>query len=146
MKATIANVFKMEQVPETQPSTFCFLLKGNTVHNNKQTALALGALALMSSAISVQAQSFTGWCFPADDCMGEQSPIRGNSFDTCEETCTLQKPVRINGMSANAYERVCRGDGGTRKDRVIIARSTEAGVTSLYYISETFVTKLERCR
>ena len=92
------------------------------------------------------AQDLTGWCFPADDCMGEPSEIKRNTFETCEETCQLLKPVRITGMNAHAYEQVCRGDSGNSRERVIIAKSTSNGKTTVLYVSNSFSTRLVRCR
>jgi hypothetical protein len=106
-------------------------------------------IAVLVIAVAVTTPSFAqelrGWCLPADDCMGEQIKIGQGRFDTCEETCELKKPVRINGMNAYAYDLYCRGDMGSTKSRVIIAQTASENGTTRYYISNSFVSKLERC-
>ena len=106
------------------------------------------AFALAYTAYSASAEDLTGWCFPATDCMGAQSKIENNSFGTCEEFCTLKNPFRIKGMKARFYDELCQGDGSPdpMKQKIIIAPANGIDGLELYYLSDSQIVKLERCR
>lgn len=103
------------------------------------------AIAFLSAVTPSVAQELKGWCLPVDDCVGAQIRIGEGRFDTCEETCEIRKPVRINGMNAFAYDEICQGDMGTNKSRIIVAQTKTGVDTTLYYISNSYVAKLEPC-
>jgi hypothetical protein len=50
------------------------------------------------------------------------SPIIGTTFGTCEENCVMENPVQVTGMNATLYDVTCRGDWGTKFDRMLFAR------------------------
>jgi len=107
--------------------------------------LSLAILVLTYSSAVAVAEDLTGWCFPADGCSGEEA-IRNNSFSTCEESCSLENPVRIKGMKAKFYDQQCHSDGnGSTKTKIIIAPSQAQDGLELYYVTDGAVIKLKRC-
>lgn len=88
-------------------------------------------MALALSGVSARADT---WCLPPTECMGEASPIKNGSFDTCEEKCTMRDPVPVRGLDANLYDVSCVGDSSTKKYRMMMGEYTDWGGNRKAYI------------
>ena len=96
---------------------------------------------------SKDVEVLNGWCFPASDCTGVQSPIQHGVYETCEETCELRRPVRIRGLPAVLLDVVCKADGmSPRNERVLfISRQKNGSVSAMHFIDKQSIIELERC-
>ena len=105
--------------------------------------------AVLSLAFTpLAAQDLSGWCLPADECMGVQMPIGSGTYDTCEERCTLTNPVPVRDMDATLYDEVCRGDwmeNGSMTNRIMLIKQS-SNQTRMFAIREGWITQLERCK
>jgi hypothetical protein len=108
--------------------------------------VVVGALALGANSSSAIAGPFEGWCFPANACTGEPSPIIDDRYDRCEDRCTLQNPVPVRGLAAQLYDVHCERDSGNSEFRMFLAEYREYdGTVRALAVDESGVTQLEPC-
>ena len=113
---------------------------------NRITTVLATVLSLAFTPLA--AQDLRGWCFPVNECMGEQIPIGSGTYDTCEESCTLTNPVPVRDMEATLYDEVCRGDwmeNGSMSNRIMFIKQS-SGQTRMFAIREGWTQQLERCK
>ena len=113
---------------------------------HRATVAVIFSASLFSGTAS--AQDLSGWCLPADECMGVQMPIGSGTYDTCEERCTLTNPVPVRDMDATLYDEVCRGDwmeNGSMTNRIMLIKQA-SNQTRMFAIREGWITQLERCK
>ena len=113
------------------------------------TRITFALTTVLSLAFTpLTAQDLSGWCLPADECMGVQMPIGSGTYDTCEERCTLTNPVPVRDMDATLYDEVCRGDwmeNGSMTNRIMLIKQA-SNQTRMFAIREGWITQLERCK
>jgi hypothetical protein len=112
--------------------------------------LPLFALAVVSVAIQTGpsvADDFEGWCFPADDCTGEPKPIKNDTFATCEETCQMTNPAKVDGLDATVYDVTCKADHlpEPSKERMIFVRFS-GDQSKAAVVDAAGITELTRCK
>ena len=90
------------------------------------------------------AQDLRGWCYPVNECMGEQIPIGSGTYGTCESPCTLTNPVAIRDMEATLYDGVCEGDWGSNSIRTMFVSQSYG--ERMFAIDGFSIIELERCR
>ena len=113
---------------------------------HRVTVAVIFSASLFSGAAS--AQDLRGWCYPVNECMGEQIPVGSGSYNTCEEICTLTNPVPVRGMEATFYDEVCQGDwmeNGSMTNRIMFIKQS-SDQTRMFAIREGWITQLERCK
>jgi hypothetical protein len=113
----------------------------------KRRAIWLAVLLSTGSISTTGAGEFNGWCFPAasDVCVGEQRPLTGNKFITCESNCTMSNPVNVRDMDAVIYDVTCSGDWGSRSFRMFISRYVSGDDVKAVAVGEHGPDELERC-
>jgi hypothetical protein len=125
---------------------FCFSIK---LTDKAMTRIKFALATALSLAFTpLAAQDLSGWCLPADECMGVQMPIGSGTYDTCEERCTLTNPVPVRDMDATLYDEVCRGDwmeNGSMTNRIMFIKQS-SDQTRMFAIREGWITQLERCK
>lgn len=113
------------------------------------TRITFALTTVLSLAFTpLTAQDLSGWCLPADECMGVQMPIGSGTYDTCEERCTLTNPVPVRDMDATLYDEVCRGDwmeNGSMTNRIMLIKQS-SDQTRMFAIREGWITQLELCK
>lgn len=94
------------------------------------------------------AGEFDGWCFPADGCTGTDMLIWNDQYDTCEETCKMEKPVNVNDLNAILYYVTCTGDGPkSPSKRVFMVKNQDHnGKVSAMAVDQYGFEKLVRCQ
>ncbi|MEQ1944763.1 hypothetical protein ABMA32_20285 [Mesorhizobium sp. VNQ89] len=91
---------------------------------------------------------YDGWCFPANDCTGEPSPIRDGKFSTCEELCEMTNPTKIGGLDASIYSVSCDGDHLEQpsiSNRIFTRYKDSNGTEKVLALDGTGVTELTKC-
>jgi hypothetical protein len=93
------------------------------------------------------ADSFDGWCFPADGCTSEPMPIKNGTFATCEESCEMTNPAKFDGLDATAYDVICKGDHlpEPSKERMIFVRFS-GDRNKAAVVDVAGITELIRCK
>lgn len=100
-------------------------------------------IALISSTIAAHADD---WCLPYNECMDDVSPIKDNSFETCEATCTMRDPIPVRGLDANIYDVTCESDGPSKKYRMMLGEYTDwNGNKKAYIVTPEGTKQLDRC-
>ena len=112
---------------------------------HRVTVAVIFSASLFSGAAS--AQDLRGWCYPVNECMGEQIPVGSGSYNTCEETCTLTNPVPVRGMEATLYDEVCQGDwmeNGSMTNRIMFITLALSKIYQHYahHLGQRTVTKV----
>lgn len=77
---------------------------------------------------TIEAQDLTGFCLDLGEggCTGRYLPFEGLTIGFCEESCTLNNPVPVNGLDAMLYDMTCGSDNpGTSDGRVMILRQVD---------------------
>lgn len=104
------------------------------------------ALMVLAGTLNTVPAFSDSWCLPYNECMGEPTPIRGNSFDTCEESCTMRDPVPVRGLDANLYDVKCEGDSSRSEYRMLLGEYTDwDGDRKAYIVTPHGTEQLERC-
>jgi hypothetical protein len=109
---------------------------------------ALRCLVIVASVIagSSSQAAMTEWCIPSDGCM-EAEPLRNDGFNTCEETCSLSRPVRVEGMNGILFDVACRGDSASYDYRMLFLEFVDdTGQDSALIIRNHGAEQLERCQ
>lgn len=78
-------------------------------------------IVLIASASSVRANDFEGLCIfnPEPGCVEERTPILNNTFDFCEQSCTLSNPVNVRNMLDGVlYDVFCFSDTPLYEDNM----------------------------
>lgn len=100
-------------------------------------------VALFTSTIVAKADN---WCLPYNDCMADVSPIHGNTFDTCEERCTMRDPVPVRGLNAKLYDVSCIGDSSSSEYRMMLGEYKDwEGNHKAYIVTPEGTEELVRC-
>ena len=122
----------MTAEPKRQPLRWPFAL-----------AIVIGTLQTCPAI----ADSFDGWCFPADECTGEPMPIKDGTFGTCEESCEMTNPAKVEGLDATTYDVICKGDHlpEPSKERMIFVRF-KGDQTKAAVVDAAGITELARCK
>lgn len=111
-------------------------------------AIPPALLITLTLALSgpVNAQDFTGWCLVDDGCMGYM-PIENGAYPSCESNCTLLNPTRVVGMDAYLFDVTCKGDWGSRSERMMLMTYPETnGGTAGLAVTERGPQELVRCQ
>jgi hypothetical protein len=82
--------------------------------------------ATLQTSPSSMADDFEGWCFPADGCTGEPMAIKNGTFATCEETCELTNPAKVEGLDATVYDVTCKADHLSEPSHMLEAASFQS--------------------
>ena len=78
--------------------------------------------------------------------MGEMKPIAAYEYSECESTCRLYEPVEIRGMNATLFDRVCEGDWGNRRERVMFTLvGEESNDQHMLLITNVGIEELRKC-
>lgn len=124
---------------------------GSGEHVNRFTIAGLALSIALMTVTQVRAGEFDGWCFPADTdvCVGEQRPLAGNRFITCESTCFMENPINVRDLDAILYDVRCISDHplfrGTRR-MLVMRYETFGGETRALALDARGPTELERCQ
>ena len=108
--------------------------------------IVLAVVGMVLQTSPSLADSFDGWCFPGDECTGQPMPIKNGTFGTCEESCEMTNPAKLDGLDATAFDVICKGDylPEPSKERMIFVRfpgdQTKAAV-----VDAAGMTELARC-
>lgn len=78
---------------------------------HKLALATLSLILLIGQSNGAFAGEFDGWCFPADECTGQDMPILNDMYSACETGCVLGNPTRVNNMDALLYDVSCSEDG-----------------------------------
>lgn len=94
------------------------------------------------------ARAFDGWCLPTDDCTGEPMAIKDDLFGTCEDTCSMKNPRKVQRMDAILYDVMCSGDSGTQPAlRTFFMHFKDpTGISGAAMVNDRGVKELERCQ
>jgi hypothetical protein len=109
----------------------------------------LFAMYIVSAAIQASpsvADDFEGWCFPADDCTGEPMPIKHGTFATCEESCEMTNPAKIEGLEATVFDVTCKADHlpePSHERMIFIHFSGDQELAAV--VAEDGITELTKC-
>ena len=125
------------------------LLTHTILEDTTMSRITFALATILSLAFTpLASQDLSGWCYPVNECMGEQIPLGSGSYNTCEETCTLTNPVPVRGMEATLYDEVCQGDwmeNGSMINRIMFIKQS-SDQTRMFAIREGWIEQLERCK
>lgn len=104
---------------------------------------------LMTSITTAQGQSLSGLCLDNREpgCMPRFIPFKGLAIDFCEETCALQKPVKVNGLNAVLYNMVCKADYPTKLGGrvMLLEQKGKQNQSTLLFIDKREVRSVVSC-
>jgi len=79
---------------------------------------------LMLACGTAAAGEFDGYCFPPD-ADGVSQRIENDSWTDMEGGCSMADPVVVSGMDAILYNVTCKGDWGSRENRMFFLKIDE---------------------